>query len=86
MGQQLCTVVGCSQDEADEMQILGRWLMNQCQGPEQAITRLGLRLYKIDGDASWVLLQEFLGSLVQNDLSSAQIDAISELKRAFRKK
>ncbi len=86
MGQQLCTVVGCSQDEADEMQILGRWLMNQCQGPEQAVTRLGLRLYKIDGDASWVLLQEFLGSLVQNDLSSAQIDAISELKRAFRKK
>lgn len=86
MGHQLQTVVGCSADEADEMQILGRWLMNQCQGPEQAITRLGRRLYKIDGDASWDLLQEFLGSLVQNGLSSAQVDAISELKRAFREK
>ena len=86
MGQQLRTVVDCSQDEADEMQILGRWLMNQCQGPEQAVIRLGRRLYKIDGDASWDLLQEFLGSLMQNDLSSAQIDAIAKLKRAFRKK
>lgn len=50
------------------------------------MTRLGRRLFKIDGDASWDLLQEFLGSLVQDGLSAAQVDAISELKRAFRKK
>lgn len=67
------------------MEVLGRWLMTQCKGPEQAITRLGRRLFKIDADASWDTLQEFLGALIEGDLSSAQIDAIAELKRAMRK-
>lgn len=75
----------CSEDEAEEMEVLGRWLMNQCQGPDQAITRLGRRLFKIDGDASWDTLQDFLGTLVEGDLSPAQVDAITELKRAMRK-
>ena len=34
----------CSEDEAQEMQVLGRWLVNECKGPEAAITRLGRRL------------------------------------------
>lgn len=80
---QLRTIVGCAEDEATEMEVLGRWLMNQCQGPEQAITRLGRRLYKLDGNASWETIQTLLMSLVENDLSSAQIDAITELKRAL---
>ena len=75
----------CSEDEAEEMEVLGRWLMTQCKGPEQAITRLGRRLFKIDADASWDTLQEFLGALIEGDLSSVQIDAIAELKRAMRK-
>lgn len=75
----------CSEDEAEEMEVLGRWLMTQCKGPEQAITRLGRRLFKIDGDASWGTLQEVLGALVEGDLSSAQIDATAELKQAMRK-
>ena len=75
----------CSEDEAEKMEVLGRWLMTQCKGPEQAITRLGRRLFKIDGDASWDTLQEFLGALIEGDLSSAEIDAIAELKRAMCK-
>lgn len=75
----------CTEDEAEEMEVLGRWLMTQCNGPDQAITRLGRRLYKIDSDASWGTLQEFLGTLVEGDLSPAQVDAITELKRAMRK-
>lgn len=83
MHVQLRSVVGCTDEEADEMEILGRWLMNQCKGPEQAITRLGRRLYKIDGTASWDKLQELLTSLTEKNLSSAQVDSIAELKRAF---
>ena len=75
----------CSEDEAKEMEVLERWLVTQCKGPEQAITRLGRGLFKIDADASWDTLQEFLGALIEGDLSSVQIDAIAELKRAMRK-
>ena len=83
MHVQLRKIVGCAEDEATEMEVLGRWLMTQCQGPEQAITRLGRRLYKLDGHASWETIQTLLMSLVENDLSNAQIDAITELKRAL---
>jgi len=76
----------CSEDEAEEMEVLGRWLMNQCKGADQAITRLGRRLYKIDGDTSWDTLQDIPGGLVDGDLSQGQIDAITELKRAMNKK
>jgi hypothetical protein len=80
---QLRTTLGCSDEEANEMEILGRWLMNQCQGPEQAITRLGRRLYKLDGNTSWDTMQTLLLSLVEHDLSASQVDAITELKRAL---
>ena len=82
----LRTTLRCTEEEAEEMQVLGRWLMTQCQGPSPAITRLARRLYKIDGDASWDKLQDFLGTLVGNTLSTSQIDAIAEIKRAFGKK
>ena len=85
MHMKLRSVLRCTEDEAEEMQVLGRWLMTQCQGPAQAITRLGRRLFKIDGHASWDTLQDFLSGLVEGELSSAQIDAITELKRALRR-
>lgn len=81
----LRTVLNCNKSEAEEMEVLGRWLMTQCQGPEKAITRLGRRLYKIDGDASWELLRDLLGELIDGDLSPAQVDAIAELRRAMHK-
>lgn len=77
----LRTVLRCT--EAEEMQVLGRWMMTQCNGPVQAITRLGRRLFKIDGGASWDTHQEFLGAVIEGDLSPAQVDANSELKRAM---
>lgn len=76
----------CTGEEAEEMEVLGRWLMAQCKGPVQAITRVGRRLYKIDGDTSWDTLQDILGGLVEGDLSAGQVDAIAELKRAMNKK
>ena len=73
----------CTDDEAQELQVLGRWLVTQCDGPKPAMTRLGRRLYKMEGDAMWDTLQEFLGALVTEDLSPDQLDAIADLKRAM---
>ncbi len=70
------------EEEAEEMEVLGRWLIGQCNGASQAIPRLGKRLNRID-PGSWNALQEFLAPLAGPDLSSAQIDAVAELKRKF---
>lgn len=81
----LRTKLRCSADEAEEMEVLGRWLVAQCQRPDAAITRLARRLFKIDGDSSWDVLQDILASLVDNTLSPAQVDAIADMKRAFHR-
>ncbi len=82
---QLRSKLRCSEEEAQEMEVLGRWLQGQCQNPEAAITRLARRLRKIDGDASWDLLQDMLGSLVAGELSQNQVSAIADIKRAFHR-
>ena len=79
------TKLRCDGEEAEEMEVLGRWLMTQCGGAASAIPRLGKRLFKIDGTASWDLLQDVLGSLVEGELSSAQVSAIEDLRVAFKK-
>jgi hypothetical protein len=73
-------------DEAltEEMEVLGRWLVTQCGGAKPAITRLGRRLFKLDGGTSWTVLQDLLPELVDDGLSADQIDAVDELKRALR--
>ncbi|WP_106746266.1 hypothetical protein [Yoonia maritima] len=81
----LRTKLRCSAGEAEEMEILGRWLQNQCNNPEAAIVRLARRLRKIDGDASWDLLHDILGELVDVELSNNQISAIEDIKRAFHR-
>lgn len=75
----------CSEDEVEEMEVLGRWLIDQCKGPSQAITRISRRLFKIDGDASWDVLQDILSSLVTGDLSQRQIDGIDDIRLALHK-
>lgn len=75
------TKLRTSEEDAQEMAILGRWLMSQCNGPTEAVTRLGRRLKKIDTGQSWELLQEMLLPLVAGDLSDGQTDAIADLKQ-----
>ena len=75
----------CDDEEAQEMEVLGRWLMTQCNGPSEAVTRLDKRLRRIDGADSWDMLQEMLMPLANDDLSAAQIDAIDDLKVALGK-
>ncbi|MEO9827027.1 MAG: hypothetical protein ABJF50_21715 [Paracoccaceae bacterium] len=80
------TKLRCDEEEAEEMEVLGRWLVTQCDGATPAITRLGKRLHKIDGEGSWSLLQDVLSGLVEGDLSSKQVSAIEDLRVAFKKR
>lgn len=74
----------CTPEEAREMAILGRWLITQCPSPQQAVPRLGRRLFKLDG-TSWDSLQGILENLAGDDLSTAQVSAIGDLRVAFRR-
>ena len=75
----------CTEEEAEEMEVLGRWLISQCDGAKQAIPRLARRLYKIDEANSWDVLQDILMRLVDGDLTSAQTGAIEDLRAAMRR-
>ena len=77
--------LSCDEEQAQEIEVLGRWLIDQCKGPSQAITRLSRRLFKIDGDASWEIIQDILASLVSGELTPKQVDGIDDIRRALRK-
>lgn len=76
-----------SEIKADEMAIVGRWLVNECKGADPAISRLSKRLYQLDPAAAPVLLA------VLNDVGTAggglsprQRDALEDIARALRLK
>lgn len=75
----------CTAEEVTEIEVLGRWLVTQCQGAELAVPRLARRLKKIDDGRSWDRLLGVLGHLVQDELSSSQESAIEDMKLAFRR-
>jgi hypothetical protein len=81
----LRTELVCTREEAYEMQVLGRWLMTECRGPQEAISRLGKRLRKIDGGHAWHDLQSLLGPLAGEALSQRQVSAVEDLKLILRK-
>lgn len=81
----LRTKLRCTEDEARELKVLGRWLQGQCQDPAAAISRLARRMNKIDGDASFDQLQAMLEDLVGDTLSASQISAIGDIRQAFRR-
>ena len=81
---QLRSKLRCSDEDAQEMQAFGRWIVEQCNGPEAAISRLIRHLKKLDGSASYSVLRDLLGGVVTNELSSRQQDAVEEIARVMR--
>ena len=64
--------------------VLGRWLMQQCERPDAAISRVTRRLYKFDGVQSIEPLMTVLKNLAEENLSDSQTDSLGEITRAFR--
>lgn len=82
---QLRTVLRADAVEAEEMAVLGRWLVGQCNGPAEAVTRLGRRLHKLDKGASIEDLTAILSGITgENGLSEPQRDALDEISRVLR--
>lgn len=73
--------------DAEEYLILGRWLMNECNGPQPGIARLSRRLAKIDRERSFEPLMAVLKDVAlasRGGLSDRQREALAEVSRAFK--
>lgn len=74
-----------SSEESQELQVLGRWLMNECNGPQPAITRSARKLFKLSAGDGFEPLMQIIGQLApQSGLSDRQRDALNDIKTAFR--
>ncbi len=81
---QLRSKLRADADEAQEMEVLGRWFMTECGGAEPAIARISRKLYKLGGAEQMEPLMEVLKGTVHDSLSDRQRDALEDIKRAMR--
>lgn len=77
--------LGIPSGDIEEMMILGRCLVGECQGPQPAITRITKRLAKLDQKAFQTLLPVLneIGTR-QGQLSDKQRDALEEIARILK--
>lgn len=71
------------EEEAQEVEVLSRWLVSQCNGPDQAISLLIRRLKKLGGSDHFPTLVEMLDKLTEGAPSRKQMSALQDLQRAF---
>ena len=80
--------LGYDRAKAEEATILGRWLINESQGPEPGLRRLTKRLWKLQGAEGFSPLMQVLGDIAKSSrdgtLSPRQRDALDEIARQFR--
>lgn len=77
-----------SKTEAEEVLILGQWLVNECHGASAAVERIGKKLMRLAGsdalDHPLLVVQEVAGEM--GGLTDAQRDALHDLKNIFRRR
>lgn len=71
---------------AEEMTVLGRWLVSECGGALAAFPRLAKKLRQLDGAASFDKLMSVLGDIsaaTGGTPSTRQSEALADLARVF---
>jgi hypothetical protein len=74
-------------DDAEELSVLGRWLMSECGSPDAAVTRLARKLSKLGGAEQITPLMEVLQTVLgasEGDMNAKQRSALDDVKRAFK--
>ncbi|MEJ6395147.1 hypothetical protein V8J82_17930 [Gymnodinialimonas sp. 2305UL16-5] len=76
-----------SKVEAEELLVMGHWMVNECNGPAPAVTRLGKRLMTLTGshglDAPLNVINDV--ALAMGGLTDSQRDALHDLRNIFRR-
>ncbi len=76
-------------ETAQEITVLGRWFVEECNGPVQAFPRLAKKLNRLDGASYFNDLMAVLTDITQSTEggpSPRQSDALADLARIFRLK
>lgn len=81
---QLRSKLRANAEEAEEMEVLGRWFMSECGGAEPAIARVSRKLYKLSGGEQTETLMSVLKGSVTESLTDRQRDALEDITRALR--
>lgn len=78
--------LGLTEADAREGLILGRWLVNECGGPQPALDRLAKRLMKLKGVAALEPLLAVLRDVAAGPggLTERQREALDAIARRFR--
>jgi uncharacterized tellurite resistance protein B-like protein len=74
----------CNEEDAQELQAYGRWIIQQCGGELEAFDRVTRRLKKMDGTQSLSLVQDLFAGIAPDGLSDRQQEAVTDLARIFR--
>ncbi len=82
---QLRRVLQIDDAAAQELMVLGHWMVNECGGAQPALARLSRKLYRLEGPSALTPLMDILESALPMDgLSQRQQEAVEELRLAFR--
>jgi hypothetical protein len=75
-----------SEADAEEMQVLGRWLVAECGGAQPAVSRLARKLYKLRGQEGFEPLLRIVSGVASDGhgLSERQREALEDIRLAFR--
>lgn len=80
---------GCSvsHKDAEELVILARWVVSQCNGPQMAVPRLSRALYRLSGQSDFntlVGLVQTIAKFGKGELSPLQKTALEDVQRGLR--
>jgi len=86
LGRGLQRELNLSLTDAEELVVLGRWMMTECGGAEPAITRVARKLYKLDAGRSFPPLMGVVKEITTEGqgLSPKQARALEDIRQAFR--
>lgn len=83
----LARSTGLATTDADELCVLGRWMMGECGGAQQAVPRLSRKLYKLSGIEGFGPIMAVIKDIAEagsGALSSQHRTALEDLQSAFR--
>ncbi|MGH1412998.1 MAG: hypothetical protein ACRBB0_05870 [Pelagimonas sp.] len=73
--------------DAEELGVLGRWMVSECGTPDQAVSRLARKLYKLQSTQGFAPVMEVIKMVSEagsGSLSQKQKDALEDISSAFK--
>jgi hypothetical protein len=84
--QALRDVLRVNATTAEELIVLGHWMVNECGGAQPAITRVSKKLYRLEGSDALTPMMQIIDRISKegSGVSVHQEEAIHEIKTALR--